>query len=141
MRSAWTGEGARPHTSRPYTSKGLNRHRHALHNLAKDLLGLLGFFQSGSVKRTYYYAVGENGNDQGFEIFRRAIISALEKGHRLRGAVEHLRASGGYSERKILGLAGLSDYVQQISDERFVHVDLGYGLLDFDDVGGVEHGA
>src|SRR5208282_5721561 len=87
------------------------------------------------------YAVGEDGDDQGLEIFGRAIVAALQKGHGLGGVVEHLRASGRNSEGEILGLAGFADDVQQVGDERFIHVDLGYGLLDFNYVGGVEHGA
>src|SRR5258708_3855935 len=142
----WDGGGRPPHTSRPYmirpyTSKGLYRHRHALDDLAQHLFGLFGFFQGGSVERTYHHAVGKDGDDEGLEIFGSAVIAALEEGHGLGGAVEHLRASRGYSERKILGLARLAHYVQQVRDERFVHMDLGYGLLDFDYVGGAEHGA
>src|SRR5260370_27695788 len=119
----------------------LHGYWHALNDLPQHLLGLLGFFQGGSVERTHYHAVGENGDNQGLEIFGRAIIVALEEGHGLGGSVEHLRASGRYSEREILGLAGLSDYVQQVRNERFVHVNLGCGLLNFDYIRGVEHGA
>src|SRR5208282_750722 len=40
----------------------LNRHRHALHDLAQHLFGLLGLLQGGSVERIYDNAVGEYGD-------------------------------------------------------------------------------
>ena len=43
--------------------KLLDGYRHALYDLAEDLFGLLGFFQGGSVERTNYHAVGEDGDD------------------------------------------------------------------------------
>src|SRR5258708_21520115 len=94
VRSAWTGEGARlhtrrphtrrpytrrPYTSRPYTSKGLHRYRHALDDLAQHLFGLFGFFQGGSVERSYDYALGKAADDEGFEIFASAVIAPLEE--------------------------------------------------------------
>src|SRR5258708_13752940 len=88
-----------------------HRPRHALDDLAQYLFGLFGFFQGGSVERTYDHAVGKDGDDEGFEIFGSAVIAALEEGHGLGGAVEHLRASGRYSEGELLRLASHSDYV------------------------------
>src|SRR6266849_9309338 len=135
-------QGLRTENREPRTeNRELHGYRHALHDLAQHLLGLLGFFQGGSVERTDHYAVGEDGDDQGLEIFGSAVIAAIQEGHGLGGAVEHLRASGRYSQGEILGLAGLADDIQHVRDERFVHVDLAYGLLAFDYVGGVEHGA
>ena len=60
LRSAWTGGTPVPTQA---TGTSLYRHRYALHNLAEDLLGLLGFLQSGCVERTHDDAVGEDADD------------------------------------------------------------------------------
>src|ERR1039457_6196549 len=57
LHSAVRGGAPSPH------DRELHGHRNALHDLAQHLLGLLGFFQGGSVKRTYYYAMGEDRYD------------------------------------------------------------------------------
>src|SRR6202040_2933401 len=85
--------------------------------------------------------MSEDGDDERFEILWGAVVAAFKKSHSLGGPVKHLRASGRYSEGEELGLARLGDDVQHVGDERFVHVDLGNRLLDFDYVGGVERWA
>ena len=82
----------------------------------------------------------QNRDCQWLEVFGRAVVAAVEEGHGLGGVVEHLRSTGRHTQRKMIGLARLSDDCQRIRDERFVHVNLTHGVLDFENVGGVEHG-
>src|SRR5260370_3088414 len=77
-------------TTTALTTTASHRHGHAFHDFLDQLFCLLGFLQSGGVASIHRHAVGKHGPHKRFEILRNAEIPAVQEGHRLPGAVEHL---------------------------------------------------
>ena len=67
----------------------LNGDGGAFDDVADDLFGLFGLLHGGRVTGVYDNAVGEGGDGELFEVVGDAEGTAIEEGHRLRGAVEH----------------------------------------------------
>ena len=78
----------------------LDRHCNILDNFLEHLVRLLRLLQRRSIEIIDDDAVGEDWNHKWLEIFRRAERPAFQEGHRLSGAVEGLRSSGGNSQRQ-----------------------------------------
>src|SRR5262245_41813270 len=87
----------------------LNRYSHALHNLADNLLRLLRLLQGRRIASVDHHPVAEHRHRQLLEIFGRGKAAAVEISHRLRCAIQHLRAARRDPKRKIIGVAGSAD--------------------------------
>src|SRR5512138_3050817 len=73
----------------------LNRNRHALNNLANNLLGLFRLLERRRVSGVDHHTVAEYRNSKLLEILWSSEGASVEVGHGLGGAVEHLRATRG----------------------------------------------
>src|SRR4051794_17499083 len=109
----------------------LNWHPDSLDQFLNQLLSLFGFFQTGRIASVHRHTMGKHCNCQRLEIFGNAEIAAIEKRHRLPGAVEHLGSAGRYSEREVFRLTGRADNREHVTNQRFLDSHLGNGLLHF----------
>src|SRR5438093_12116402 len=84
--------------------------------------------------------MGEYRYGERFEILRRAEAAAIQKGHSLRGAVEHLRAARRNPEQELIRVARLAHDGKCITYQRVVYPNLRDSLLHFHEVGAIQHG-
>ncbi len=80
------------------------------------------------------HAVGEDRNRKRLEVFGHAETAAIEKSHRLRGAVQHLRSAWRNAEGELLVFARAGDDFERIAHQRIIDFHLQDSLLHIEHV-------
>src|SRR5258708_10427510 len=99
------------------------------HDVAKNGIRGFRFFLQGGVTRAGDNAMRKNGNGKLFEVVGEAIITAVEIGAGLRGALEHESAARTDAESKLFAFARAIHDFESVVMQAGVDLDVGDGVL------------